>query len=250
MALKGSARKPGSGTNSKGKTGAKRTVVQRELDRAEMMKMMARGHTQITIAKHLGLNQSMISKDYNMLMDELIADRSKNVDGLVASKLAEAREFFLEAWAAWERSKEDVERTVTEEEPERCCPVCDGSGKRERKAKKGEEPKEGVCFKCDGRGVLGGLIKTVTTREPRLPDPRYIGVLIEAWKALCKLQGLNPIIPKDPVNFNLSLVNWDAVREEVQGEIPDAIEAEIHKQLPPPLKDKVSVPSTNGNGQH
>src|SRR5262245_2052021 len=92
----------------------KRTKAQRELDRAEMLKLLRRGWTKARIGERLGVHRTQVDYDWNAVLKELQADRERDTEKLIEAKKEEYAEVKREAWDAWERSKEDKERRVAE----------------------------------------------------------------------------------------------------------------------------------------
>lgn len=146
-------------------TGPKRTPEQRELDLARMVKLLRRGLSKTQIAEQLGVSRGQIVYDWKQVLARLQADRDKDAKATVAAKLEEYREVKAEAWAAWERSKEDKERRTAET-------VTETSGG-------GEPPGQ-------------SRTKAVKQIEGRLPDHDYLNTVLKCLEAERELEGLDP----------------------------------------------------------
>jgi hypothetical protein len=209
-------------------TGAKRTELQRETDRAEMMRMLRRGYTHSMVAERLGVARSMVSYDFQVVMKQIIADRTADTEAIIAAKLQEYAEVKREAWEAWERSKEDVTRRTRE-----------GSSR------------------SDGKGESSEGKRVSETTEIRTGDPRYLETVLNCLKAERELLGLNPAkqlemrgkVEAQVLDINRLLAEVaglaDAARmdpaDEAIGKLPGSVQDGV-----PPGKDVAHT--TNGNG--
>lgn len=208
-----------------------------------MVAMIRRGAAQYQVALELGVTPATISNDYRAVMEELKESRHKDSEAIIAQQIAQHQEIIWENWRAWERSKEDAVRTVVNEEPERECAICSGSGKV-----RGKDKKSKPCFKCEGKGTLGGIVGTTTVREGRLPEVSYLRVIVDCMKEIAKLENL---YPPEKREVSANVVNWDVFAQGIpEGPVDDVIEAEIVKALPAPKQEEQAfndpIPSTNG----
>lgn len=196
--------------NRTGNSGHKRTDVQRELDRAEMMKMLARGATRRQVAEKLGVSVEQVGHDYRIVMRELAGEVAEDVQVIRQVKLEELAEMKREAWQAWEKSKEQkvrVTRSTFENE----------RGIREQVT----EQRDGSCG-----------------------DPRFLAVLDRVITAERELLGLNP--PKE-VKAEVSGtvahgIDWEAVADAASSrKALTEVEDRIRAALGPPQAGEVRV---------
>lgn len=73
-----------------------------------------RGEYQSQIAADLHLSQQQISIDLKVIRAQWLASTLRDFDALKAEQLAKIDQIEIEAWSAWERSKQPREITVTE----------------------------------------------------------------------------------------------------------------------------------------
>lgn len=86
-------------------------VVER---RQQVAARYIRGEYQSTIARDLGLTQAQISYDLKAIRAEWLQSTLRDFDALKGEQLAKVDAVETEAWAAWERSKQAREVTITE----------------------------------------------------------------------------------------------------------------------------------------
>lgn len=170
----------------------------RETVLAEVSKWAVRGFSQRAIATKLEetmgvkVTQPQIGVYLKQVNERYKAEAIEDRRIMVMRKLEELREVRNEAWVAWEKSKEDVEKRVKET---------------------GETEKGG--FSKDRLEVIG-----------RLPGGEYLQVVLNCIKAERELLGLD-----EAMKVNMSVVTtaipWDELvghRNEI-----DLVEAEIQK---------------------
>jgi transcriptional regulator with XRE-family HTH domain len=122
--------------------------------RAEVSRLLLRGWTQLEIAERLGVSQKTISGDAKAARAEWAEATVTSIGPVVEAELALLLEVEREAWAGWERSKEDIREHV------------------ERVTDSGPEHTD--------------------KRIGRLPDPRYLQRIMEARERISVLQGVEP----------------------------------------------------------
>jgi hypothetical protein len=149
----------------------------------QVAELYLRGRSQVEIAYELGCSQPTVSNDLAAIRREWRATTTRDFEEATVQKLAEYAEVKKEAWRAWDQSKEDFRRRVEEIEPDRECPVCDGSGMNMR-----QQP----CRSCDGAGTMGGVGKLTQTTVGRCGDASHLRVVLDCLKAERELLGLNP----------------------------------------------------------
>lgn len=210
-------RKGRSGTNGKGKTGtpARRTAVQREVQRDQMMKLLIRGWTKSQIAEEFGVHKSQISYDYKVILKEVIEDREGTAEEHIAFKLREYAELKREAWEAWERSKLD-QCSETREEYLR------GEEEGDLEEGEGEGEGEGGGKKSKPRTKLTRVIKG------RVPGVEYLKLIAQCMEREQELMGIS-----QPQQINVSTVNWEifATVGHLNGSVSDPIEDAIANAL-------------------
>ena len=146
---------------------------------------------------------------------------------LAVEKFLQYRDQFNEAQRAWEESKKDAEREVTEETPVRKCPMCRGTEVIVR-FKTGEEV---TCPRCDGEGEIGGIAKVTRSREGRAGDSRFLAIANDCLEAVRQLLGLDED-RKVQVGGSIGVgLNWDELFAEMPAKIPDTIQAEVVRAI-------------------
>lgn len=89
-----------------------RSRAKRDADRRRVAALYLQGRYQADIAAELGVDQSTVSRDLAAIRKEWRASSVRDFDEARAQELAKIDELEREAWAAWERSKQET-RTVT-----------------------------------------------------------------------------------------------------------------------------------------
>jgi predicted transcriptional regulator len=204
----------------------------REENLAKMAQLMRRGYTQSVIARELGISQAQVSYDWKQLRQELRESRAdKDVKDAVDLQLEQLAEVKMEAWRAWEKSKEDARRVEQEEWPVRTCVKCDGKGQIKVV---GPSKAMTTCLKCGGKGETGGPGKAVTEVEGRLPGHQYLEAIIKCLKEEAELLMLYPektLKLKGGLNNTSQFVDWTGMMKMLEGGVPDAVEAKIAAAL-------------------
>jgi predicted transcriptional regulator len=184
-----------------------------------------RGYDIHEIADRLGISEEAVQKGieevHTRYMNEVMAQRA----ALTAEKRAQLRELRKEAWEAWERSKGDRERTVTETRPGALCPKCKGQGKDAR-------VKGRVCHQCSGTGRMKDSKKVIQVHEGRLPSNEYLKTIIETLREEAELLQLTS---PGSVNTQVNVVAWDTLlaqaresRTAESGGTGDVIASKLH----------------------
>lgn len=188
----------------------KRTQAQREIDLAEMTRLIRRGCTYAEIGERLGVNASQICYDWKIVIKRLAEQRTDNAAELVAIKKAELAELKKEAWDAWERSKKAAEIQHVRHEQD------DGGA--------GGAPRAKTISEKTSKGQVG--------------DARYLAVVARCIRQEIALDGLEP--EQSATMHVTGTINWDVLLSEIPEEVPDDIEqriAEVARRqsaLPPP----------------
>lgn len=173
---KGTGGKKGRSGTTKGVTGHRRTPEARAMDDAKVAQMLRRGMTKTQIAEKIGVSRTIITHDWKRLLRDLVADRNRDMEELVAVKLAELAEVKQEAWAAWEESKKDWERSSLVE----------------------KDDKDGTV-----------LVTSKMDKGGRLPGCEYLDAVLRCMTAERELMGLDPV---KQVNVKETVaVDWDGL---------------------------------------
>jgi hypothetical protein len=184
-----------------------------------------RGYDIHEIADRLHISEDEVRKCveevHTKYMNEVMAQRA----ALTAEKRAQLRELRKEAWEAWERSKGDRERTVTETRPGALCPKCKGQGKDAR-------VKGRVCHQCSGTGRMKDSKKVIQVHEGRLPSNEYLKTIIETLREEAELLQLTT---PGSVNTQVNVVAWDTLLAQAResrvaesGGTDDVIASKLH----------------------
>lgn len=152
----------------------KRTPQAIKLDRAETVKLLRRGWTQTAIAEKLGVHQTQISYDWKMILKEVNEARDKDLEELITVKLEEYGEIKREAWAAWERSKKERNKTVLE--------TSTSSGKGRSSGDESDDDDNGGSERS----------REIFTRETGTWSSEYLKTILTCLAAERELLGLNP----------------------------------------------------------
>lgn len=175
--------------------GRKRTPTEREESLAVIAKLDRRGYSQPQISKVVGVSQQQVCNDLKQIRkryrDSQVDERIAKVEDAVARLEA----VIQEAWEAWDRSKEDAVKEVTEELPGEPAPNGEGSVK-----------------------VAGKMTKTV---EGRLPHEKYLVIIKDAEVEICKLRELYPAKDALSVNVNTNVTMMKAELGEIVRQVDE-----------------------------
>lgn len=176
---------------------SRRSPTQRELDRAELVKMVRRGWTQAAIAQRLGVTPKQVQVDWQIVVKEMRESRDEDALVHIAIKLEEYAEIKREAWEAWEASKEARQKIMLE--------------------RYGKKPS-----KNGKKGDKGGM-KITKTKEGRLPGSEYMRIILDCIKAERELMALDPT----KETRITGTISWDAFAQEVASDTQDVIENKL-----------------------
>jgi hypothetical protein len=90
-------------------------IVAAEQRRQQIATRYVHGELQASIAQGLGVSQQRISQDLMVIRQHWLASSIRDFDILKAEQLAKVDAVEREAWAAWQRSQQPREVTVTEQ---------------------------------------------------------------------------------------------------------------------------------------
>lgn len=131
-----------------------RTPGEIELSKTQIAIWMRRGWTQTRIAEELKVSPATVAYHWKKIVRGSRAIRDRNIESLITVKLEQYSEIIREAWDAWERSKQDAVKVMTESS---------AFGSKDRE-----------------------------TRENQCGDPRYLLVVKQCLDSMSNLLGLNP----------------------------------------------------------
>ena len=135
--------------------------------RQEVGARYLRGEYQSAIAQAVGVSQAQISMDLKAMRDLWLASSLRDFDALKSEQLAKIDAVEVEAWAAWLRSQQPREVSITEQTEGGEVVGTDGTSQPKRPTRKASMRREGqsgdprflaVIQKCiDQRCVILGL---------------------------------------------------------------------------------------------
>lgn len=163
----------------------KRTKEQIEFDRAFCADLFLRGYPYREIAKRLNedlakrqmeyrLTESMVYYDIQQLLVAWKRDQLESIDQYVTAELQKLDKMEVEAWNAWELSKQK---------------------KTKNKTKKA------------GNGLMGRQIMTEEATETTSGNPRYLDLLLNIQQRRAKMLGFDAPIKIDIPGVNVSVTN-------------------------------------------
>lgn len=198
------------------KTGAKFTKTQREEVKVRVAMLDRRGCniTQISVLLKdefdISVGPAMVAIYLRQIREAYLASIESERSILVQEKLAQYREIRYEAWMAYERSKLDTKKTVSEFIPVRPKPV-------DPKAKQSTKPTTLVPSRSPEDAMM--LLKAVVTQEGRLPANDYLRTIMTTLENERELLGIDA--PKEISHSgSMQIINWNAVL--FQKEMPTA----------------------------
>lgn len=92
----------------------RREAAQVARDRKKIAGLYLKGWLQVDIAQEVGIDQSTVSRDLKAIRDEWLKSTLVDFNEAEGRELAKIDAVEVEAWAAFERSKEDREISVQE----------------------------------------------------------------------------------------------------------------------------------------
>ena len=201
----------------------KRTREQIEFDRAFCADLFLRGYTYRDIADRLNadlekrklnyrLTMPMVYYDIQQMLIEWKRNQLESIDQYVTAELQKLDKMEVEAWSAWEMSKQ---------------------------SKKKNEVKKG------GNGGLSRQIMTKEVTETRCGNPRYLDLLLNIQQRRAKMLGFDAPIKIDIPGVNVSVTNEN---ERFNAEsIPDDLLFAVADKLQSAEYAKILAEKTGGN---
>jgi hypothetical protein len=162
-----------------------------------------RGHLTVRqIAAELGVSPATVCRDRKRLIDLWRSTVLADVNDVVARELAKLDDVERELWLAWERSKRDVE--IMKQKERRRRPI---GG--------------------DGEELVVGREVDRTTRG-RIPEARYMDLILDVGERRARLLGLDKGIKLDDMTFDIrDMIKRAAEREkEIAAKIRKARKAD------------------------
>lgn len=178
-----------------------------------------RGWTQHQIAREVSVSQPMVCGYLKKIRERYKTQQLQHREEAIEEKLEQYREIRREAWAAWERSKEDARSKTVQ--------TTKAPPKKPPNGEKGDAPDTGTLVESQAR------IMEIVTTEGRLPANPYLATIMETLKAERELLGLDQAKKVDvrsvTVDWNRFMERRDATDAIKDG---DEIEAAIASVKP------------------
>ena len=201
----------------------KRTREQIEFDRAFCADLFLRGYPYREIAKRLNddlakrkmdyrLTESMVYYDIQRLLISWKRDQLESIDQYVTAELQKLDKMEVEAWNAWELSKQK---------------------KTKNKTKKA------------GNGLMGRQIMTEEATETTSGNPRYLDLLLNVQHRRAKMLGFDAPIKIDIPGVNVT-VNNENERFNAES-IPDDLLFAVADKLQSAEYSKILAEKTGDN---
>lgn len=178
-----------------------RTDLQKQLDRDKLVKLMRRGWSIEMVAEELGLSLNQATTDYHAVIRDFVAQREAPSEQLISLKMEEYAEIKREAWLAWEKSKNKIEKEAFET-------ITNPDGSVREIAKK--------------------------YLEGRLPGSEYLTIILQCLKAEREMLGLNAAKQlKIGVKGGHEGFDWDRFMDAINDpSLGKEIEDRIYDKLP------------------
>ena len=160
-------------------------------------------------AKELGVHPNTIYRDRKWLLDRWQAAVQADVVEIVAKEVAKLDQQEADLWEAWESSKEAIVRTEEEQ-----------------------------LYNDEGKKVGGKKVKKVTTG--RLPDPKYMDMIIHCQERRAKLLGLDKAVEFKGASFSMAIFienAYTSALKQREGGMKD-ITPPIDIEKPEPLDEE------------
>jgi predicted DNA-binding protein (UPF0251 family) len=223
----------------------RRAAIPRVQNLVQVAILDRRGYDRHEIAARLGISEESVIKSIDEIHAKYMSMAIQEKAMLIEEKRAQLRELRKEAWEAWERSKADGYRKVTETRPGAVCPLCLGEGKNQRAGMRNRP-----CTRCGGTGKLKDSTRITKVREGRLPANEYLKTIIETLRDEQELLGLTSASSSTQVN----IINWDTLlsqaksaRQLESGGTGDVIASKLHA-IEARLVEETGGKGGNGNG--
>lgn len=133
-------------------------------------------------ARRLGVSPATITRDRQWLLQLWRKYVSAEVDQVVARELQRLEDIEAELWVAWERSKEPTIKTGTREKV-RTPPAL---------RRRGQQAANDAVAQVQRAQQVER--ETMTATEERLPDPRYMALVLNCQERRARLLGLDKAV--------------------------------------------------------
>jgi hypothetical protein len=200
----------------KAPTANKRSLAQRQHDKAEIAAGYLRGERQADMAARLGISRQEVTYELGVLRKEWLARSSRDFDQKKSEELAKLDELETEYWAAWQASKQPLEHTTQEEVTDE---ISMPAGRRHTRVK-----------------VPRSRTRAATQQQQQHGDTSCLAGVERVIRERCKLLGLYP-----------------ATDVTVSGVMTFNDLFELAQQADPPRVTAVTLPAGqhgNGHGHH
>jgi hypothetical protein len=142
----------------------KRTATEREEALAEVAKWDRRGASARDIARRMNVSHTQVNYDLKIIRKRYAESTLLERGAAIQEKISQLREVREQAWAAWEHSKENRERSVKEK-------VTEGGANAGQQAER---------------------LKVIMTTEGRLPENAYLLTVLKTLEDEANLLDLFP----------------------------------------------------------
>lgn len=225
----------------------RRAAIPRVQNLVQVAILDRRGYDRHEIAARLGISEASVIKSIDEIHAKYMSMAIQEKAMLIEEKRAQLRELRKEAWEAWERSKADGYRKVTETRPGAVCPLCLGEGKNQRAGMRNRP-----CTQCGGTGKLKDSTRITKVREGRLPANEYLKTIIETLRDEQELLGLTLT---SGTGTQVNIISWDTLlsqaksaRQLESGGTGDVIESQLHAIEARLTEETRGASGGNGNG--
>lgn len=176
--------------------GPKRTSIKREADYLRIAEMYKNGHSQIAIARELGLSQGQVSLDIAEVKRRWRAESVEFIDDAKQEELRKIDNLEMTYWESWERSLKDAVTVIVETEsvaakmPDADDIVLPTTKTKESKKRSGQSGNpaflSGVMSCIDRRCKLLGLDAPTESKVTGKIEHDYRGELLRKLADLSK----------------------------------------------------------------
>jgi hypothetical protein len=175
--------------------------VEESVCRNKIIQLMKRGFGEEEIAGELGLEVKQVVVQYKIAIKEMAETRSQVTEEVLTLKLKEYQEVKKEAWLAWEKSKNPIEK----------------------------EAYETITSEYGTKEIAKRF------KEGRLPASEYLNVILQCLKAERELLGINPVRKIEGSMTVAGVVfDWNRFMDELDdiGDLEREAEDKIYEGLP------------------
>lgn len=159
----------------------KQEVIARRERRQRVEELFRKGVSKTEIAARLGTSRVTITSDIKWIEENWAREDPKKVKQKRRRRIARLEQLIREHWLAWEKSKEESEKSLSTDKP-KTCPDCSGTAMDE----------DGDwCSTCDGEGKV--LVSRRSKKVKKTAgDVKFLAEIRKCETEIAKLQGLYP----------------------------------------------------------